>query len=139
MKKGGLTLRIFLVIILNDLIDGLAQLLMKKGLIQTEINLIHFSTFVEFITRNSSSILVWIGILAYTLNFFLWIAILSRVELSIAIPVGSTTYVLIPLLASLFLNEHVSMLRWIGISFIIVGIHFVSKSVKPGLEASPQI
>ena len=75
MKKNNLTLKIFSLIVLNDLGDTLAQLIMKKGLVQTGINSVNFGNIAEFIARNASSVLVWLGILIYTLNFFIWIII----------------------------------------------------------------
>lgn len=130
MKKGALTLKVFLVVVMNDMGDSIAQLFMKKGLVQTGINLVNLDNIFEFISRNASSLLVWLGILVYVLNFFLWIIILSRIELSVAMPVGSTSYVIIPLLAMIFLNEKVNLIRWTGILLVMAGIHFVSKSTR---------
>jgi len=134
MKKNNLTLKIFSLIVLNDLGDTLAQLIMKKGLVQTGIDSINFGNIAEFMTRNASSALVWLGILIYTLNFFIWIIILYKIDLSIAMPVGSTSYIFVPIAAILFLHEHVSPVRWIGILCIAFGIHFVSQSKKPAKE-----
>ena len=136
MKNNGLTMKIFLLIVLNDLGDTLAQLLMKKGLTHTGVGSIHLGNIAEFAVKNGSSPLVWLGIFVLLLNFFVWIVILSRVDLSIAMPVGSTSYIFVPIAAMLFLNEHVSILRWAGIILIAFGIHFVSQSSKSGKEAS---
>ena len=130
MKKSHLTLKIFALLILNDLVDTLAQLLMKKGLIQTGISSVTFANILEFASRNSSSLLLWLGIIVQVLNFFIWIIVLYKIDLSIAMPVGSTSYIFIPLAAAVFLHEHVSPLRWAGILLIILGIHFVSRSSK---------
>ncbi|MDD5073272.1 MAG: EamA family transporter [Candidatus Omnitrophica bacterium] len=110
--KSHLNLKIFLLIISNDVVDTIAQLVMKKGL-------------------NDSSLLVWAGILIYVLNFFIWIVILYKVDLSIAMPVGSSSYILVPLAAIFFLHEHVDLIRWIGIACIVLGVYFVSQSKKP--------
>ena len=134
MKKNNLTLKIFSLIVLNDLGDTLAQLIMKKGLVQTGIDSINFGNMAEFVTRNASSVLVWLGILIYTLNFFIWIIILYKIDLSIAMPVGSTSYIFVPIAAILFLHEQVSPMRWVGILCIVLGIHFVSQSKKPAKE-----
>ena len=79
---------------------------------------------------------MWLGIFFYALNFVVWIVILYKVDLSIAMPVGSTSYIFIPIMAMLFLHEHISVLRWVGILLIILGIHFVSQSKKPAKEES---
>ena len=130
MKSSGLTLKIFLLIVLNDVGDTIAELLMKKGLIRTGIDSINFGNIVDFAVGNALSPLVWLGIFVFVLNFFIWIIILSRVDLSIAMPVGSTSYIFVPIAAMIFLNEHVGLLRWVGIILIVLGIHFVSQSRK---------
>lgn len=130
MKSSGLTLKIFLLIVLNDVGDTIAQLLMKKGLVRIGIDNINFGNIAEFSARNMASPLVWLGIFVFVLNFFVWIVILSRVDLSIAMPVGSTSYIFVPIAAMIFLHEHVSVLRWAGIILIAMGIHFVSQSRK---------
>ena len=117
MKKSRLTLKIFSLIVLCDVVDTIAQLLMKKGLLI------------------SSSFLVWAGVLIFALNFFIWIAILYKVDLSIAMPAGSVSYILVPLAAMLFLHEHVGLVRWIGICCIVCGIYFVSQSKRPAEKA----
>ncbi len=134
MKTGKLTFTIFLLIIFNDLGDSLAQLLMKKGLLQTGIEVVTWRTMIEFLAHNASSPFIWAGIAVYALNFFLWIVILSHIDLSVAMPIGSMTYLMIPFLAIFFLKEQITFLRWIGIAFIVAGIYFVSKSTHPSLE-----
>ena len=139
MHKNHLTFKIILLIILNDLGDTLAQFLMKKGLITTGIEHVNFGNILDFTAQNAASPLVWAGIMVYTLNFLVWIIILFRVDLSIAMPIGSTSYIFVPLIAMIFLGEHVNLLRWIGIGAIILGINFVARSehvVKGG--SAPQ-
>ena len=128
MKKSVLTLKIFSLIVLNDLSESVAQLFMKKGLVDTHLNLLNLGSIIEFVSTNITSYLVWLGIIIYTLNFLIWIIILSRLDLSSAVPLASTNYIVIPLAAMIFLHEKVSLVRWCGIGFIILGIYFVSRS-----------
>ena len=130
-------MKVFALLVLNDLGDTLAQLLMKKGLLHTGISSVTFGNIVEFCARNSASLVLWLGIIVQVLNFFIWIVILYKVDLSIAMPAGSTSYIFIPVAASIFLHERVSLLRWAGIFLIALGIHFVSKSKKPEVAKAP--
>ena len=131
MKKGHLTLKVFALIILNDILDSVAQLCMKKGLAQTGINAVTFHNIVEFGLRSLSSWLVWAGISIYLVSFVLWLVIIYRIDLSIALLLGSAAYVLVPVMSIIFLNEHVSPVRWFGIAFVILGIYFISRSKNP--------
>ena len=134
MRRSHLTLKILFLIILNDLVDTVAQLLMKKGLVQTGINSVNLGNIAEFAVRNASSAFLWLGIFVFALNFFVWIVILYKVDLSIAMPVGSFSYIFIPVCAMLFLHESISPVRWAGIVCIVLGIHFVAQSRKPAQE-----
>ena len=130
MQKGHLTLKVFALIILNDLLDSVAQLCMKKGSAQTGISLITLHNIVEFGLRSLSSWLIWSGIFIYLASFLLWLVIIYCVDLSIAMLLGSVAYVLVPIISIIFLHEHVSPIRWFGIAFVIIGIYFISQSKK---------
>ena len=134
MNKSHLTLKIFLLIVLNDLVDTVAQVFMKKGLARTGIDSVNLSNMAEFAVKNASSVFLWFGIFIFALNFFVWIVILYKVDLSIAMPVGSFCYIFVPVCAVLFLHETVSPVRWAGIICIVLGIHFVAQSRKPARE-----
>jgi len=136
MSRTALTLKVFALIVLNDVGDTIANLFMKKGLAETGIASVGLGNLAEFVVRNSSSPLLWLGILIYALNFFVWIVILYKVDLSIAMPVGSTSYIFVPIVAAVFLHERVSLLRWVAIFLIILGIHFVSQSKKGATDAA---
>jgi len=128
MKIGNITLKLFIVIILNDLGESVAQLLMKKGIIATGVNSITWSNLSSFLFHGALSPLLVIGLLLYLVNFFIWIVALSRSDLSIATIVGSAAYVLVPLFGVIFLGETVSLMRWAGVGCIVAGIIFVSQS-----------
>ena len=131
MKKSHLTLKILLLIILNDLVDTVAQVFMKKGLVQTGIDSVNLGNIAQFVALSASSAYLWLGIFVFALSFFIWIVILYKVPLSIAMPLGSFSYIFVPISAMLFLHESISLLRWAGIICIVFGIHFVAQSKKP--------
>lgn len=54
--------------------------------------------------------------------FCLWMSILSRADLSLALPITALTYVLNAFLAKPLLGEKVSLMRWIGTLIIFVGV-----------------
>jgi len=128
MTQKGLTWKLFALIVFNDTANSFAQLFMKKGLVASAASLTSFHALFDFVGANVGSPLMWLGIAIYSLSFFAWIIVLSRVELSVAMPVASTDYVIIPVLAVIFLRETVSPLRWVGILTIVLGIFFVSQS-----------
>jgi len=123
-----MTWKVFILIFLTDIGDSAGQLFMKKGLGMTGIHSVNFSNVLDFVMQNAGSPMVWLGIFFYSVPFFIWIIVLSKVDLTIAMPIGSLSYVIIPIIAVIFLKEHVSLARWIGILLIVLGIFCVSRS-----------
>jgi len=128
IKIGQVPLKILLLVIANDLVDTCAQLLMKKGLGFYELNTAA-SFFHHLFNFTDPGILVfWIGLGLYLSNFFIWMKILSTIDLSVAMPLASSSYILIPVAAIFYLHEFISPLRWMGLVLIILGIYFISQS-----------
>ncbi len=128
MKKNGLTWKIFFIIVFTDICDSVGKVFMKKGLMKFGIASISLQNLQEFLGKSGLSGWVWLGVACHILNFCLWIAVLSRLDLSVAAPLGSASYVFVPILAMLFLSESVGLTRWAGILLIALGIHLVSRS-----------
>ncbi len=60
--------------------------------------------------------------------FFLWLAVLSWEDLSIALPMQALNYVLVAILAKYMLHEQVSPLRWTGIILVCIGVMLITSS-----------
>lgn len=71
---------------------------------------------------------IFLGLVLYAIAMFLWLSILSRVELSYAYPMLSLSYVFIILASWLIFNEHLSLLRLLGVVFICLGVMMVGRS-----------
>ncbi len=60
--------------------------------------------------------------------FFLWLAVLSWEDLSVALPMQALNYVLVAFLSQYFLNEVVTPLRWAGTVLVCIGVILITKS-----------
>ena len=69
-----------------------------------------------------------IGLFLYGLSFALWLIVLSKLEVSLAYPLLSIGYIIMPFVGYLFLDESLSVARIVGICIIIVGVYVVSRS-----------
>lgn len=76
----------------------------------------------------ATSPLVLTGLALYGVGALAWIAVLSRLDLSVAYPFLALNFVLIALVSRFFLGEAIPVERWIGIACIVVGILFVARS-----------
>ena len=60
--------------------------------------------------------------------FFLWLAVLSWEDLSVALPMQALNYILVAFLSQYFLHEAVNPLRWAGTVLVAVGVIMITKS-----------
>jgi uncharacterized membrane protein len=77
----------------------------------------------------------WIvlGILLLIAFFVSYLTALSWADLTYVLPATAVSYVLMVLLAKVFLHEHVTVWRWLGVALITIGVGFVAT----GPEATP--
>jgi len=71
---------------------------------------------------------ILLGFLFYIISTFIWLSVLSRVQLSFAYPLISFGYVLTVFFSWLLLNESVSLIRWLGVMVICCGVFLISRS-----------
>ena len=60
--------------------------------------------------------------------FFLWLAVLSWEDLSVALPMQALNYILVAFLSQYFLHEVVTPLRWAGTVLVAIGVIMITKS-----------
>jgi uncharacterized membrane protein len=70
-----------------------------------------------------------VGVLLLIVWLISQLSLLSRVDLSYALPATSVSYVLTALMAEFLLHERLSIERWIGIGLIGVGVSLVARTV----------
>lgn len=66
------------------------------------------------------------SIVAMAVSFFAMMALLSATDLSFAVPITASSYILEAALAKYYLKEHVDWRRWVGVSLVAVGIALIS-------------
>jgi drug/metabolite transporter (DMT)-like permease len=129
MAKQKLTVRVFLFLVFTDVLETFHQFCFKKSaLLENNPNITGFYDVLTFFGFVFSSPFFWFGLLSLILAFIIWSTILSKIDLSVAVPVASFSYILVALVSIFILHEHVSPLRWFGIFFILIGVIFISMS-----------
>jgi uncharacterized membrane protein len=66
------------------------------------------------------------GICLLSLFFASYLTALSWADLTYVFPATALSYVLMAFLAAVFLKEHVTLSRWLGITLITAGVGFVA-------------
>jgi len=122
-------LQSFLLILTSIILSVCGQWVLKigaKALGQVGVEDAGRATTVAFAAATNPYIIG--GLAFYALGAVSWIMVLTRVPLSWAYPILALNQVLILLVAAIFLGEHVSMIRWAGVLFIVTGVFMVSQS-----------
>lgn len=132
MKNNKLDFTVFLMMGSTNIIESFAELCMKIAVNHTGMTHIAMSNAAEFLVKSAGSPILWAGVLLHILNFFIWMVILSRLDLSVALPIAGMSYIIVPLLAKGFLHETLGPARWFGIFLIVFGVYFVSLSTSEG-------
>ncbi len=69
-----------------------------------------------------------LGTIMLAIFFFLWLAVLSWEDLTVALPMQALNYVLVAFLSQYFLGETVSPMRWVGTILVCLGVMLITKS-----------
>ena len=114
-----MTLKGFLLLLLTVSFTLCGQILMKKGIMQTQ------SLTVKSVLSNY---LIITGGICYIASFAVWLSVLKILPLSIAYPSASISYVGIIIASAVFLNEPVTVAKIIGITLISAGVIFIGRA-----------
>jgi len=63
-----------------------------------------------------------LGICCFAVDALFWTLALRLLDVSLAFQVGSVGFVFVAVLSHVWLREHVSTERWIGVSLILAGV-----------------
>lgn len=72
--------------------------------------------------------IVMFGIACFVVQAILWTMALRLLDVSVAYPAGSLSFVFVALLARLYLHEQVNRQRWIGVGLILGGVMLIGMS-----------
>jgi drug/metabolite transporter (DMT)-like permease len=135
MFKKKVTLRILLLLIACDILETAIHFFFKKSVLaQSNKVIVDIATAVEFLKVIFVSPFLWIGLFAVAAVFIIWSTVLTKIDLSVAVPIASFSYILIPLVSIIFLHEQITVLRWLGVFFVLAGVILVSLSSKERME-----
>ena len=107
----------------------IGDLLLAKGMKELgDLSVMNLRGIINIAIQAMTSPKIIIGTVMLAIFFFVWLAVLSWEDLSVALPMQALNYVLVAFLAQFYLGEHVSPLRWFGIVLVCVGVMLITKS-----------
>ncbi len=125
-----MTTRILLLVSCT-IITPVGNLLLKWGMNQcgsiTETNL----GVVQYYLGVLSKPQVLVGAVIYIVSALLWLAVLGMMDISAAYPIFvSGAFLIVTVAAVLLFQEHVNLVRILGILVVVLGIFLVSQSAR---------
>jgi uncharacterized membrane protein len=107
-----------------SLVGGLGHVILAKGMKVVGGD----TTGGSPLARTLSNPWVLLGVVLQAAFFFIYMALLSREDVSKVLPLTTLNYIIVALFAQLMLAEPVTPLRWSGIGFIVLGVFLVSRT-----------
>ena len=123
-----MTFAAFAFLMTGVLLNAGAQLLLKAGTNVLGVLTLTRDNWADTLVRMATQGHFVLGIACYVLSVFVWILGLSRVPVSIAYPMLSVGYVVNAIAAYFLFGEAVTVTRWAGIGFIVIGVWLVARS-----------
>lgn len=129
----GALLNPYVQIFLGAVLDTAGQVLMKKGAaaVGPSAGVLSAMGFTPL-----ASGWTWLGIAAYLISLTSWLYVLRTIPLSVAFPLISVIFLLVPLSAELFLHERITAHRWVGIGLVLLGVVAI---VRPLIKAEEHL
>lgn len=118
----------FIITLTSVSLNALAQIALRKTMLTLGAMPSDFSGYFQLGLNLLTNIWFILGMGCYVLSIGLWMAVLSKVEVSLAYPFLSIGYILTAVIGYFFMQENVNMIRIIGLTFICVGIIIISRS-----------
>lgn len=119
-----ISLKFFLIINLGALIAAAGGIFLKNLSNQLK----HELSFFDLIIQALGNPNLWLGAFCYVFPILLWTYLLKFMDLTKLQPMLSIVYVYTIILAVIFLGETLSINRIFGVSLIMIGVVFVSRS-----------
>ena len=110
------------------LLNAGAQLLLKAGTNALGVISLTRENWWDVLWKMGTQGHFVAGVACYMVSLLVWIMGLSRVPVSVAYPMLSLGYVINAVAAFYLFGETVTVARWLGIGFIVLGVWLVARS-----------
>ena len=127
---GKVTMLKTLIVMLVAVSAGtVGDILLAKGMKELgDISAMNLRGMLNMALQALTSPKLILGTSMLAVFFFLWLAVLSWEDLSVALPMQALNYVLVAFLSQWFLGETVTPMRWAGTILVCIGVMLITKS-----------
>ncbi len=123
--------KIIIILLIALVFEAVGVVFLSGGLKEIgELKQVNVSAIAQLIKRGATNGKILLGILFEAIFFGALLYLLSQRDVSLIWPLTSLGFVITAVAAKIFLHEQVSLVRWIGVSLIVLGAVFVSYGEK---------
>jgi drug/metabolite transporter (DMT)-like permease len=113
---------IIILILFAALIASLSQILFKKGLKDSNKGIISIFKLLF------SSKYIILGLIGYVFSLVFYLFALDHAPLSVVYPIFASSFVFVALFSRFILNEKITLIRYIGVFLVFLGVIIVAIS-----------
>ena len=120
----------YLYMTASILLSSVAQLSMKAGMLLLATHTADGWPGLSALLDLPALLWVGFGLACYGTSLLFWMSAIARLELSLAYPMLSLSYVLVYLVAVNWplLHEHASWVRTLGIFVVVIGVILIART-----------
>lgn len=112
---------------LSIVFNAFAQVLLKRG-VNSFSYVLSEQGSLAFGLQLLKTSAVWGGVFLYGMSLVVYLFALSKLQVSVAAPLLSLSYLVVVFLSLFFLSEPLTWEKFLGVILIIAGVYFVTKS-----------
>jgi multidrug transporter EmrE-like cation transporter len=127
-RAGRMSWVSFFLILFSVSLNALAQIFLRKAAVGLGGEALALDRLVSTATALAINPFLLLGMFCYAISIAIWIAVLARVEVSVAYPFLSIGYVIVVFAGLVFLGEDVTLLRVVGVTLICAGLVCIFQS-----------
>ena len=122
-------LKILAFVFIAEILAAFGQILLKKTANSLDWHdLRDARSYFRFLREVLSKPAVWFGLLTMAAGLIAWLLALTGGALSVVFPLGSLQYVLILVMARIFLGEKIDTMKLLGTFLVVLGIILITLS-----------
>lgn len=122
-------LKTLVLVLIAAVIGGTGHVLLAKGMKTVgDLTEAPSERLGGMVARALGNRWLLLGIVLQATFFAMYLTLLSRVEVSQVLPMTAVDYIVVALLAYVFLGEAVTPARWMGILLIVAGVFMVART-----------
>ena len=114
--------KLIITAIIQSAFLAVAQFFMKVGMERVVDYSMSWAFFRSFLNWQ-----LGLSLLLYIIGMIIYMFMLKSYSLSVIYPLTSISYIFTILLAMFFLGETVSVVRWAGVLFVMLGVGLIAR------------